>query len=60
MQLYAQLSKCPTHKKLSHDGSNIKTVSKLGNVMWKRRMHMGYWRESHKEDQDVGGWIILK
>jgi hypothetical protein len=28
-------------------------------------MHIGYWRESHKkryhwEDQDVGGWTILK
>jgi hypothetical protein len=28
-------------------------------------MHIGYWWESqkerdHKEDQDVGGWIILK
>jgi hypothetical protein len=28
-------------------------------------MHIGYWWESHKErdhyeDQDIGGWIILK
>jgi hypothetical protein len=23
-------------------------------------MHIGYWWESHWEDQDVGGWTILK
>jgi hypothetical protein len=23
-------------------------------------MHIGYWRESQKEDKDVGGWTILK
>jgi hypothetical protein len=23
-------------------------------------MHMGYWWESHKEDQFVSGWIIVK
>jgi hypothetical protein len=28
-------------------------------------MHIGYWREiqkekDHREDQDVGGWTILK
>jgi hypothetical protein len=33
--------------------------------MGRRRMHIGYWWESQKErdhweDQDVGGWIILK
>jgi hypothetical protein len=31
----------------------------------RRGMHIGYWRESQKErdhweDQDVGGWTILK
>jgi hypothetical protein len=31
----------------------------------RREMRIGYWWESqkerdHKEDQDVGGWIILK
>jgi hypothetical protein len=33
--------------------------------MGRRGMHIGYWWESqkkrdHYEDQDVGGWIILK
>jgi hypothetical protein len=33
--------------------------------MGKRGMHIGYWWESqkerdHEEDEDVGGWIILK
>jgi hypothetical protein len=33
--------------------------------MGRRRMHRGFWWESrmercHKEDQDVGEWIILK
>jgi hypothetical protein len=33
--------------------------------MGRRGMHVGYWWESQKEsahweDQDVGGWIILK
>jgi hypothetical protein len=33
--------------------------------MGKREMHIGYWWESQKErdyleDQDVGGWTILK
>jgi hypothetical protein len=44
-----------------------KRVSWAGNVarMGTRGMHMRYWWESqkerdHKEDQDVGGWIILK
>jgi hypothetical protein len=23
-------------------------------------MHIGYWWESQKEDQDVGGWTIFK
>jgi hypothetical protein len=32
---------------------------------WRRGMHIGYWWESQKErdhweDQDVGGWTILK
>jgi hypothetical protein len=28
---------------------------------WGRRgMHVGYWWESQKEDQDVGRWTILK
>jgi hypothetical protein len=33
---------------------------------WERRgMHKGYWWERHKgrdhyEDQDIGGWIIIK
>jgi hypothetical protein len=26
----------------------------------RRGMHIGYWWESQKEDQDVGSWIILK
>jgi hypothetical protein len=31
----------------------------------RRGMHIGYWWKSHKErdhweDQDVGGWLILK
>jgi hypothetical protein len=26
----------------------------------KRGMHIGYWWESQKADQDVGGWTILK
>jgi hypothetical protein len=28
--------------------------------MGRRGMHIGYWWESQKEDQDIGGWIILK
>jgi hypothetical protein len=33
--------------------------------MGRRGMHIGYWWESqkerdHKEDEDVGGWTILK
>jgi hypothetical protein len=33
--------------------------------MWKIGMHIGYWWEiqkerDHWEDQDVGGWTILK
>jgi hypothetical protein len=33
--------------------------------MGRRGMHIGYWRESKKErdqweDQDVGGWTIIK
>jgi hypothetical protein len=33
--------------------------------MGRREMHIGYWWESqkeidHREDQDVGGWTILK
>jgi hypothetical protein len=33
--------------------------------MRRRRMHIGYWCESHKEidhqeDQNIGGWIILR
>jgi hypothetical protein len=33
--------------------------------MWRRGMHVGYWWEiqkegDHWEDQDVGGWTILK
>jgi hypothetical protein len=33
--------------------------------MGRRGMHMGYWSESqkerdHQEEQDVGGWTILK
>jgi hypothetical protein len=33
--------------------------------MGRRGMHIGYWWESqkerdHQEDQDVGGWTILK
>jgi hypothetical protein len=33
--------------------------------MGRRRMHIGYWSESQKvghhwEDQDLGGWAILK
>jgi hypothetical protein len=32
---------------------------------WRRRTHIGYWWENQKEgdhweDQDVGGWTILK
>jgi hypothetical protein len=32
---------------------------------WGKRKHLGYWWESekqtdHQENQDVGGWIILK
>jgi hypothetical protein len=32
---------------------------------WGEEDHIGYWWESqkerdHEEDQDVGGWIILK
>jgi hypothetical protein len=38
-------------------------VARIGEG--RRVMHIGYWWESqkewdHKEDQDVGGWIILK
>jgi hypothetical protein len=41
----------------------------MGRTMYhergRRGMHIGYWWESqkerdHYEDQDVGGWIILK
>jgi hypothetical protein len=33
-------------------------------LIWRRGMHTDFWCESqkernHKEDQDVGGWIIL-
>jgi hypothetical protein len=37
----------------------------LFNLWGRRGMHIGYWWESQKErdhweDQDVGGWTILK
>jgi hypothetical protein len=42
-------------------------MRRAGHVarMGRRRMHIGYWWESQKErdhweDQDVGGWTILK
>jgi hypothetical protein len=43
---------------------NVKAGST--NKLWGRRgMHIGYWWErqkerDHWEDQDVGGWTILK
>jgi hypothetical protein len=48
------------HNKVKEDevGRNI---ARMG----RRRKHIGCWRESHNEkvhceDQDVGGWTILK
>jgi hypothetical protein len=50
MLLHEQLSKRPTHEKLSQDGSDIKTISKLGEVIHLIKLStilcrcMGKWR----------------
>jgi hypothetical protein len=52
---------------LNYDYICVIRLTMAGHVarMGRRGMHIGYWREIHKErdhweDQDVGGWAILK
>jgi hypothetical protein len=51
-----------------HSSPNIIIIIKSKRMGWAGHVarmgssgiHVGYWWESHKEDQDVGGWTLIK